>query len=282
MRTEGNFLGMLRVVLLILAAALAEAILIGATPNPEEIVVKSVQAIQWDWSQAPKYSYVERDVDSKRGGSETSKTYRVLMIDGSPYDLVTSLNNQPLSPQEKAAAQKKLQKEMETRRNESERERQRRIAKFLRGNERNHQMLKEMIDAFQFHLADDAQVDGHDCWLLEAEPKPGYDPTDHEGRVLKGMRGQLWIDKSSYQWVKVRAEVVRPVSFYGFLAKVGPGTEFYLEQEPVADGLWFPKVFNVRVKATALGFFSEDSTEHDTYRDYQPMPQAIALLQSTQ
>jgi hypothetical protein len=35
------------------------------------------------------------------------------------------------------------------------------------------------------------------------------------------------------------------------------------------------------VHASALGFFSEDSDESDTYRDYQPMPQALALLQST-
>ena len=95
------------------------------------------------------------------------------------------------------------------------------------------------------------------------------------------MKGQLWIDKATNQWVKVHAEVVRPVTFYGFLAKVGPGTEFDLEQEPVANGIWLPKTFNVRVKATALGFFSENSNESDTYRDYQPMPQASALLQST-
>lgn len=273
---------MLRPLLFVLIAAAGESLLIGAmAPNPEEIVRKSVQAIQWDWSQAPKYSYIEHDTESKHGGDQTSKTYRVLMIDGSPYDLVTSLNNQPLSPQEKASAQRKLEREIETRRYESPRERQKRIDKFLKGNERNHQMLKEMIDAFQFRLAGEAQVDGHDCWVMDAEPKPGYDPVDREGRVLNGMKGQLWIDKATYQWVKVRAEVVRPVSFYGFLAKVGPGTQFYLEQEPAANGLWFPKVFNVQVRATALGFFNEDSTEHDTYRDYQPMPEAIALLQST-
>jgi len=119
------------------------------------------------------------------------------------------------------------------------------------------------------------------CWILDAEPRPGYEPSDHEGRVLKGMKGRLWIDKATNQWVKVHAEVVKPVTFYGFLAKVGPGTEFELEQTPVADGVWMPKVFNVSVHASALGFLSENSTDNETYRDYQPMPQASALLQST-
>jgi hypothetical protein len=254
---------------------------VAVTPNPQEIVRKSVDAIKEDWAEAPKYSYLERDVDSKRNAARMSKTYRVLMVDGSPYNVVTAINDQPLSARQQEYEKYKLDKEIARRRNESEREREKRIAKYNREQQRNHDMLREMVDAFQFHLGGEAQVDGHACWVLEAEPKPGYEPSDHEGHVLKGMMGKLWIDKATYQWVRIRAEVVKPVTFYGFLAKVGPGTEFYLEQEPVANGLWFPKVFNVHVKATALGLFSENSTDDETYRDYQPMPQAMALLQST-
>lgn len=272
-----------RVLFPILAAA---GVLLAATPdsappNAQTIIRKSVAAIKSDWAETPKYSYLERDVESKRHSPTTTKTYRVLMIDGSPYNLVTSLNDQPLSPGEKAEEQRKLEKEIEKRQKESERERQRRIAKYQKESDRNHEMLQEMVDAFEFHVAGEAQVDGHACWILDAEPRPGYEPTNHEGRVLRGMKGRLWIDKATDQWVKVHAEVVKPVSFYGFLARVGPGTEFDLEQAPVADGVWMPKVFNVSVRASALGFFSENSAENETYRDYQPMPQASALLQST-
>ena len=210
-----------------------------------------------------------------------AKTYRVLMIDGSPYNLVTAMNDEPLSADDKAAEKRKLEKEIEKRQKESERERQRRIAKYLKESNRDHAMLQEMVDAFAFRLAGQAQVDGHTCWIMDAEPRPGYEPNNHEGRVLKGMKGQLWIDQATNQWVKVHAEVVRTVSMYGFLAKVGPGTEFDLEQAPVADGVWLPKAFHVRVNASALGLFNENSTENDTYRDYQPMPRALALLQST-
>jgi len=267
------------------AVFLAAAAVMGAgvdvAPNPQEIIRKSVEAIKEDWAQAPEYSYLERDVDGKRNGVPMSKTYRVLMIDGSPYNLVTANNDEPLSAEERVSEQRKLKKEMSRRPNESQHEREKRVAKYDRENQRNHDMLQKMVEAFQFHLTGEAQVDGHACWVLDAEPNPAYQPTDHEGRVLKGMKGKLWIDKATDQWVKVHAEVVKPVNFYGFLARVGPGTEFNLEQEPVANGLWFPKAFDVRVKATALGFFSENSSEYESYRDYQPMPQAMALLQST-
>jgi hypothetical protein len=38
-----------------------------------------------------------------------------------------------------------------------------------------------------------------------------------------------------------------------------------------------PKHFSVNVKATALGFFNEDSTDDESYRDYRPMTKAIEL-----
>lgn len=280
--TMGNRMGLRRyAVFLAAAVTVVGAGGVGSAPDTQSVVRRSVDAIKEDWAEAPKYSWVERDVDSNHDGVRTSKTYRVLMIDGSPYNVVTAINDQTLSAGESAGEQKKLAKEIAKRRNESERERARRIAKYAREQQHNHAMLQEMVNAFRFDLSGETRVNGHDCWVLDAAPRLDYDPADREGRVLNAMKGKLWIDKATYQWVRVQAEVVRPVSFYGFLAKVGPGTEFYLEQEPVASGVWLPKVFNVRVKATALGFFSENSAEDDSYRDYQPMPRAIALLQST-
>lgn len=85
---------------------------LSAAPNPQEIIRKSVAATKWDWAQTSQYSYLERDVESKRHSPAAARTYRVLMIDGSPYNLVTAINDQPLSPFEKLAEQRKLHKEI--------------------------------------------------------------------------------------------------------------------------------------------------------------------------
>ncbi len=92
------------------------------------------------------------------------------------------------------------------------------------------------------------------------------------------MRGRLWIDKTQHQWVRVRAEVFKTVGFYGFVAKVGPGTRILLEQEPVAGNLWLPKRFSMNVSASAFGLFDESSTDDETYRDYKPLPKTSAGL----
>jgi len=249
-------------------------------PDPETIIRRSVETIQLDWEQAPRYSYLERDVESKRRLPATVRTYRVFMIDGSPYNVVTAINDQPLSAGEQAEEKHKLEREIEKRQHESARDHEKRIAKYDRERAHDHEMLHAMVDAFQFQHTGETAVDGHLCWVLDARPKPAYHPSTREGKILKGMQGRLWVDQQTYQWVKVHAEVVRPVSFYGFLAKVGPGTEFDLEQAPVTDHLWLATRFSVRVRASTLGFLNEDSTDSETYRDYHVTPQASALLQS--
>src|SRR5277367_1601981 len=188
--------------LIAVTAAAAGTLAAVSPPNPQEIIRKSVAATKLDWAEAGKYSYLDRDVESKRHDPRTSKTYRVLMLDGSPYNFVTAIDDRPLAADEKLAEQRKLQRATQRRQNESERERQRRIEKYRRESEHSHEMLQEMVDAFQFQLSGEAEVDGRACWVLDAAPKPGYEPGNHEGRVLKGMMGRLWIDKASYQWVK--------------------------------------------------------------------------------
>ena len=197
------------------------------------------------------------------------------MIDESPYRRLSALNDQPLSQAQEQEEEQKLRLEVEKRKSESARERARRVAKYQKERRQDHELMAEMTRAFDFRLAGNENVDGHDCWVLEATPKPGYQPKEREAKVLTGMRGKLWVDKEQYQWVKVEAEVMHPVSFYGVLARVGPGTRFLLEQAPLSGDLWLPVRFSVDVNATALGFINENSTDDETYRDYRPMKSAV-------
>ena len=85
------------------------------------------------------------------------------------------------------------------------------------------------------------------------------------------MVGQLWIDQKTFQWVKVVAEVVHPVSIGGFLARVDPGTRFELDKAPVGNGIWLPSHFSMKSDAKVLHMFSHDSQEDVTYFDYKKL-----------
>jgi hypothetical protein len=62
----------------------------------------------------------------------------------------------------------------------------------------------------------------YNVYVLRATPRKGYQPPNMQSQALLGMEGQLWIDKKTFQWVKVTARVIRPVSIEGILAQVEP------------------------------------------------------------
>jgi hypothetical protein len=66
-----------------------------------------------------------------------------------------------------------------------------------------------------------------------------------ETKVLTGLKGKLWIDESSFRWVKVQAEAVKPVSIVGFLARVEPGTQFELRERPINAENWLAHLFRM-------------------------------------
>jgi hypothetical protein len=235
-----------------------------ANVNVEEIIRKSVVANQQNFEADPHYTYQETD----HTGS-SSKTYRVMMIDGSPYNRLIAEEGEPLSSQQSQAEERKLEQAKAQRRSESPRERQRRITKYQHGRQRDNEMMQQLTRAFTFKLVGERTLNGFEVYLLQATPKAGYKPPNMDTQVLPGMNGELWIDQKTYNWVKVTAKVIRRVSIEGFLAEVEPGTRFELEKRPVGDGIWMPSHFSMYSNAKVLYMFSHNSQQNQTFSDYQ-------------
>jgi len=189
------------------------------------------------------------------------------MIDGSPYSRLIAVGGGPLSPAEQAQEGEKLRAEIAKRANESPQARAKRVAQYQKDRERMFALLNEMAEAFDFKQVGEQQIDGHEVYELQATPHPGYEAKSRETKLLTGMTGKLWIDKKTYQWVRVEAEAIKPVWMGWFIAKVLPGTRFCLEQSPVTKTLWLPEHFSVEVKAKIL-WWQKSYTHSETYRDY--------------
>lgn len=262
---------------LILLASLAVARLsfaakVESTPGAAEIIRRSVVVNTADWNAQPQYSFRKLETRSKvddngRTGIVSSKTYEVMMLEGSPYERLTATDNEPLKRAQQQQEQVKLNREIERRQSESSSDRQDRISKYQSERSEEHVLMQQMVAAFNFRFAGEQQIDGTDCYVLDAVPNPDYRPAVQRAKVLTGMRGRLWIDKAHYHWVKVEAEVTSPVEFGLFVARVKPGTRFQLDQAPVA-GVWLPKCFTQTVNATVLGFYGMRTREEEHYSDY--------------
>ena len=244
-----------------------------STAHVSDIVRKSIAANTADWRAQPEYSHRELDVKTKgssNGGTrvEQSRTYEVTMIEGSPYYRLIAINNEPLSRAQEQQERTKLSREIRHRQDESASDRQTRIDKYQNERSEEHLLMQQMVSAFEFRYAGEQQVEGADCYVLDAIPNPDYRPSVERARVLTGMKGRLWIDKAHFHWAKVEAEVTKPVQFALFIAKVKPGTRFELDQAPVGD-VWLPKSFTESVNATVLGFYGMHSTDEEHYSDYR-------------
>jgi hypothetical protein len=235
-----------------------------AQPDIARIIQRSVEANAEDWQAAPEYDYFERDVQQAGG----TKTYEEQMIYGSPYEQLVAVNGKPLSPKQQAQEQQKLEAAIVERQKESPKERAQRIARYERERKRDHLLMEQLTKGFVFEFMGEQKLGPREVYVLKATPRPGYEPPDNEAKVLTGMEGMLWIDKTTFQWVKVEATVIQPVSIAGFLAQVQPGTCFELEKMPVKDNIWLPEHFAMKSQARVLFLFTRKSQDDETYYAY--------------
>ncbi len=190
------------------------------------------------------------------------------MIEGSPYNRLIALNDEPLSHTQQQQEQSKLNREIQRRQNESRREKQARISKYQNERAEEHLLMQQMVDAFTFSLGGEQKVNGVDCYVLDAVPNPDYRPPLEKAKVLTRMKGRLWVEKTQFHWAKVEAQVTSPVEFGLFIAKVKPGTMFELDQAPIGN-VWLPKRFTQSVNASVFGIYGMRSKEEEDYSGYR-------------
>ncbi len=264
-RIQRNCILVFVLVLPTLAALRLQSVSDSVTPDEVKLILqRSVEAGKTSWKAAPGYEYVETDVQ-KDGGT---KTFAELMILGSPYERLIAIDGKPLSPDQEAQEQKKLTATISRRRNESPEERNQRLAKYEKIRKRDRSLMEEFTKAFDFACIGEQEVGGREAYVLEATPRPGYQPPNRETEVLKGTKGRLWIDKQSFNWVKAEAEVIKPVPIVGFLARVEPGTHFELDAMPISNDIWLPSHFSMKTRAKVLLVFSHESEADESYYGY--------------
>lgn len=227
------------------------------------IIHRSVQTNNADWEAQPDYSFRRSDVQGS-----LRQTFEVSMLKGSPYERLLTLNNRPIDGNRQRQEQTKLERETRGREVETPRQRRARIAKYENDRADENFLMRQMVSAFSFDLTGREQIDGTDCYVLKATPNPNYRPPVEKARALTGMQGRMWIDTAHYHWVKIEAEVSKPVAFGFFLARVKPGTRFELEQTPVGS-VWLPKKFIQTVNASVLGFYAIQSRDETYWSDYR-------------
>jgi hypothetical protein len=190
-------------------------------------------------------------------------------IYGEQVERLIAKNDKPLSDKDAKKEDEKIQKVIEKRKNESEHDREKREKKEEKDREQNRQFVREVADAYNFHFAGIESLAGRDTYVIDGEPRPGYQAHLKEAKVLPKFRFRAWIDKDESQWKKLDVQCIDTVSFGLFLARIHKGSRIIIEQTRINDEVWLPQHIDIKVDVR-LALLKNFNVEDDiTYHDYK-------------
>jgi hypothetical protein len=242
----------------------------GLAQDAAEIVRKSLAHDAVNFERVKDYTYLarqeEREFDkSGKVKSAESQTYDISILSGRRYERLVAKNDKQLSSKEQNQEQEKLDRELAKRQKETPAEKAR-LEKERTGNRR---YLQEVSSAFSLTVMGTEVVSGKKTWVIAAEPKPGYKPSLERAKVLTRIRARIWIDQTEYQWVKVDAEAIAPISFEFGLFRIAQGGKLHFEQMRINDEVWLPSVLSASADAR-VGYLKKVHGDINvTYRDYK-------------
>jgi len=226
-------------------------------PDAGAIIRTSLDRNTSNESRLKDYTYTEdqetRTLDKSGSVVKTERTTsEVLNLYGRPYKRRVSKDGRALEGKEKEKADQEFEREVHKREQESEEQSRKQQEEREKARGEGRRFLQEIPRAYAFKIAGEEMLDGMPVWVIDAEPRPDFHSTVKQAELLKKMRGRLWIDKQSLQWVRAEAELIEPISFGGFLAKLDRGARMTFLQKRVNDEVWLPSKMTARVEARLL------------------------------
>jgi hypothetical protein len=220
------------------------------------------------------YTYIERNEEHKLDGngqtkSTEARTYEVMELYGEQVRRLIEKDDKPLPEKDKAKEEEKIQKIIDKRKNESDDERKKREEKEEKEREDGRKFVREVADAYDFKLVGTEILGGREVWVIDGEPRPGYEAHMKEAKFLPKFHGRVWIDKDDLQLAKMDVEAIDTVAVGWVLARIHKGTRVMLEQTRVNDEVWLPRHVTFKVDARVALFKGYKIDGEDTFRDYK-------------
>jgi hypothetical protein len=129
--------------------------------------------------------------------------------------------------------------------------------------------VKEIADAYDFRVTGTEVVDGHNTFVVDADPRPGYKPRMKNTKFLPKFRFRVWIEQTEKQWLKVDIQAIDTVSVGLFLVRLHKGSNIQIELTRVNDEVWLPKHVALKLDARVALLKSLNIAEDVTFRDYK-------------
>jgi hypothetical protein len=220
------------------------------------------------------YTYIQREEEHKLDGngrekSTETRTYEIMVLYGEPVRKLIARDDKPLPDKDARKEDEKIQKIIEKRRNESDDDRKKRLQKEEKDREEARAFVKEIADAYNFRLTGLEEWAGRSTYVIDADPRHGYEPHMKNAKFLPKFRFRVWLDKAEMQWVKLDIQCIDTVSVGLFLVRLHKGSNIQIEQTRINDEVWLPKQVALKLDARIALLKGLNISEDVTYRDYK-------------
>ena len=229
------------------------------------------------------YTYLQREEEHKLDGQGNDKSvetrnFEIMMLYGQQVRRLIARNDKPLGAEEAAKEEKKIQKIMREREQETPAQREKRLQKEAKEREEDRAFVREVADAYTFRLAGTETLGGRETYVIDADPRPGFEPHLKDAKYLPRFRGRVWIDSAETQWVKLECEAIDTVSWGLFLARIHKGSRISIELTRVNDEVWLPKSVSLKLSARLALLKNFNVIENVSYRDYKKFRSDVKIV----
>lgn len=240
------------------------------------IVERAIEVDRQEQEAVLKYTYVQRQETRSLDGagkvkSVHSRTTGIVRLEGSPYRRLIAIDDKPLPPADQRKEDEKERFNVEQRRKETPEDRDRRLADWRHRQEQRRAPLRELPEAFDFHLSGEENMGGRTALVIDAMPHPGYKPKSTLTSFLPKVKARFWIEKAGLHCMKIEMEALDTISFGGILLRLGKGSRLVIDQAYINHEVWVPSDAVVTASARVLLLVGVRQEIEFTFKDYKKL-----------
>lgn len=237
--------------------------------------VREVARLDYEIQKEFRYIENRRDIRMSPFGKVTVGPVRTFEVYPSPhvpgrtYKRLIAVAGKPLDPAELARRDADYQKSLEERRNETARDRAKRLEEQAKEKRERNEVLDDALNVFEVTFVERRIVDGQRLLIANATPRPDARVTTREGKWMKQFAGEVWISESDYQIARLDMRAIDDVSIgWGIVGRVHKGSRFIFARRKIED-TWLPSEVTFDATGRSLLFRRFEVHTTTTFSDYR-------------
>jgi hypothetical protein len=200
--------------------------------------------------------------------------------------MLIAVNDQPLTAEQQKAETDHLAWLM----NNPEQLRKK-AAREKEDEDRSLRIVKALPAAFRYEFAgtEDSAAGlgkpGDQLVKLKFTPNPAYNPPSREEQVLRGMKGEVLIDKETRRLARIDGTLFQEVTFgWGILGHLDKGGHFIVQQADLGlgDGAWGITKMTLNLSGKILMFKGINIVSDEVLSDFRLMPEQLTFAEGVQ